>query len=188
MLVLVVMLALVPSAAFAQGEDPTPEPSDVVVVVEEAATEEAAPTTEVGLSLDSVVALLIFLLGFFPILGGSVGTLISTIVDIIKSTGLLKDGWAALPLLLLNFLAIVLLYMVFGLKPGDAIPAELDTTLRQLTDFIATMLILASSLGVGRLFHEKVLVPMSSRFSHSRKEFVSPLKSIDYDPKFGSKA
>lgn len=198
-LLLFAMIA-VPSVAFAQGEDPTPEPpdtsnpSDVVVVVEEAPTEDAAPTTEVGLSLDSVVALLVFLLGFFPILGGSAGTLIATVVDILKSVGLVPNKWAAVPILLLNFAAIVVMFVVFGLRPGEAIPADLDATLQQMTDFIATALLLASSLGFGKLFHDKVMAPMSDRFSHSSQgkwgvSLAAPrLDGSDYDaPKYPSK-
>lgn len=166
-LVLLLMLAIVP-AAYAQDGDSTPEPpGDTTIIVEEAPTEEAAPTQEVGISLDSVLALLIFLLGFFPLLGGSVGTLISTLVDIIKATGLLKDGWAALPLLLFNFVAIVILYVVLGLKPGDAVPAELDATLKQFVEFIAIAMTLAGSLGWGKVFHDRVLSKMARAFSHS---------------------
>lgn len=166
LLILVLWLAIAP-AAFAQDGDPTPEPGDTVVIVEEAPSEEAAPTQEVGISLDSVLALLIFLLGFFPLLGGSVGTLISTLVDIIKATGLLKDGWAALPLLLFNFVAIIILYVVLGLKPGDAVPAELDATLKQFVEFIAIAMTLAGSLGFGKFFHDKVLSKMAKGFSYS---------------------
>lgn len=177
LLALILMVALTGAQrSYAQdGDDPTPEPTqepgDEGGPVEEApAEEEPAPTQEVGISLDSVIALLVFLLGFFPILGGSIGAVVSTIVDIIKSTKLLKDGWAALPLLLLNFLAIVVLYVVYNLKPGEAIPADLDTTLRQLTELIAAVLTFAGSLGFGRLFHEKVLKPLSPRFSYSAQD------------------
>lgn len=163
--ILVLMLAIAP-AAFAQDETPEP-PGDTVIVVEEAPTEEAAPTEEVGITVDSVLALMLFLLSFFPVLGGSIGAVISTIVDIIKSTGLLKDGWAALPLLLLNFAAIVVIYAVYGLKPGEAIPAELDSTLRQLVTLIGVALTFIGSLGGGKAFHDLVLSKLSPRFSHS---------------------
>lgn len=169
---LIVLLLLAFTApALAQDDDPTPEPEPIeeaVPVVEVEPDQQADPTQEVGLSLDSVVALLIFLLGFFTLLGGSAGTLISTLTDIIKSTGMIPDGWAALPLLALNFIGIVVLYVFFGLTPGDAIPADLDATLQQLTSFIATAITLASSLGFGKLFHDKVLVKLSKRFSHTQ--------------------
>lgn len=168
LLIALMLMIVLGGAQPALAQDETPEPpGDTTVIIEEAPTEEAAPTQEVGISLDSVLALLIFLLGFFPLLGGSVGTLISTLVDIIKATGLLKDGWAALPLLLFNFAAIVILYVVMGLKPGDAVPAELDATLKQFVEFIAIAMTLAGSLGWGKIFHSKVLAPMAKGFSHS---------------------
>lgn len=165
--ILVLWLAIAP-AAYAQDGDSTPEPpGDTVVIVEEAPSEEAAPTEEIGITVNSVMALLIFLLGFFGLLGGSAGVFISTIVDGIKAIGLVSNKWAALPILLLNFAGIVLLYVVYGLTPSDAIPAELDANIKLLTNFIATGIALASSLGVGRLHHEKNMKPLSSRFSHS---------------------
>lgn len=171
LLILALWLALAPAALAQDGEGtPEPPPEDTIVVVEEAPTEEAAPTQEVGISIDSVLALLIFLLGFFPLLGGSVGSLVSTIVDIIKSTKLLPNGWVALPLLLLNFAAIVILYAVLGLHPGDAIPAELDATLRQLTELIAIALTFVGSIGGGRLFHDKVLKKLSPSFSYTAQD------------------
>lgn len=174
LIALILLLALAPATALAQDETPEP-PEDTVVVVTEAPTEELAPTEQVGITLDSVIALLIFLLGFFPILGGSIGALVSTIVDVIKSIGLLKDGWAALPLLLLNALAIVLLFTVFGLQPGDAIPADLDATLAQLAEIIGLVLTFVGSLGFGKLFHDKIMKPLSPKFSYSTPKSKTPI-------------
>lgn len=172
LLIFILMFVLAP-AALAQddGNPPTPEPpGDTTIVIEEAPAEEAAPTTEIGISVGSVIALLIFLLGFFGLLGGSAGVFISTIVDSLKAFGLVPDKWAALPILLLNFAGIVVLYAVYGLTPSDAIPADLDAKIQLLTNFIATGVALATSLGIGRLHHEKNMKPLSARFSHSAQK------------------
>lgn len=172
LLILTLWLALAPAAFAQDGDDPPPDPTsepagDVTVVVQDAPVEDAAPTTEIGISVGSVIALLMFLLGFFGLLGGSAGVFISTIVDSLKAFGLVPDKWAALPILLLNFAGIAVLYAVYGLTPSDAIPADLDAKIQLLTNFIATGVALATSLGIGRLHHEKNMKPLSARFSHS---------------------
>lgn len=168
LLILTLWLALAP-AALAQDGTPEPPPDDPVIVVEEAPAESPAPTEQVGMTLASVLALMVFLLTFFPMVGGSVGALNSTIVDILKAVGIVKDGWAALPVLVLNFAAIVVLYVIYGIKPGEAIPADLDATLKSLTDLIAYAFTFIGSISGGKLFHDRVLKHLSARFSHSPK-------------------
>jgi len=175
-----VLIALMAFAApvLAQDEDPPPptqepEGEGVTVVVEEAASEEAPPDDEpvgVDYSLEGVAAFIFFLCSFFPLVGGSVGSLISTLVNGAKAFGLIKDNWAALAFTLLNVIALAGLYFFFGVTPADALPAELDEQIKLLVTILTAGLTLTGQLGLGRLFHEKVMKPISPWFSHSRRK------------------
>lgn len=166
-LVILALWLLLAPAALAQDGTPEPPADDPVIVVEEAPAESPTPTENVGMTPGSVVALILFLLSFFPLVGGGAGVLISVVVNVFKAFKVLPDGWAAAPLLVLNFAAIAVIYFALGLKPGEAIPADLDTTLRQMAEIIALGLELVGGIGGGALFHNKLMKPMSPRFSYS---------------------